>query len=152
MSSRGIGGVRFGLTESRAVAELSRVFGRPSRRFANSGCGARYTEVSWGHLYAEFRLGSFSGFRYLAGGWLRSGPGNVPSSSKRMFPRLVTAKSITLGSTLGSLRAAYRRLDAVGTDRWRTADGLVFYDNAEHDPAPASSRILEIKFGTCGDF
>lgn len=30
--------------------------------------------------------------------------------------------------------------------------GLVFYDDALHDPEPPSSRIVEIKIGTCGDF
>lgn len=64
---------------------------------------------------------------------------------------LATPRGIGLGSTLGRVRAAYGRLDLVGTDRWRSSDGLVFVDDAEHDPPPPSSRIVEIKTGTCGD-
>ena len=29
---------------------------------------------------------------------------------------------------------------------------VVFVDNAERLPAPPSSRIIEIKLGTCGDY
>ena len=34
----------------------------------------------------------------------------------------------------------------------RDDDGLVLYDNARHYPDPPSSRITEIRYGTCGDF
>lgn len=147
LSNQGVGDVRFGLPTARAVSQLDRFLGRPTRRFANTGCSPRYREVAWGRLVAEFRLGRFTGFRYLAGGWLGSA-----RRTKATGPRLATAKGISLGSTLGQLRAAYGRLNLIGTDRWQTSDGLVFYDDAERDPPPPSSRIIEIKYGTCGDF
>lgn len=151
LSSTGIAGVRFGLSESKTVAQLSRVFGSPSHPFPNSGCGRRYQEVAWGHLYAEFHDGRFSGFRYMTGRWL---PQHVKRATlpTAVRPKLTTAKSVTLGSTLAILRARYVRLDLIGTDRWETPDGLVFYDSANQDPPSASSWIVEIKFGTCGDF
>jgi hypothetical protein len=150
ISGRGIAGVRFGIPQQQAVARLSALLGRPSRRFVNSGCGPRYTEIAWGRLYVEFRLGRFSGFRYIENGWPPSRFGTKATPS--LLPRLSTAEGITLGSTLGGLRAAYGRLTLVGTDLWKTKDGLVFYDNAKRDPPPQGSRIVEIKTGTCGDF
>jgi hypothetical protein len=30
--------------------------------------------------------------------------------------------------------------------------GVIFYDDTLRDPLPASSRIVGIKIGTCGDF
>jgi hypothetical protein len=151
VSSTGVAGVRFGLPEAQVVAQLSRAFGSPSRPFPNSGCGRRYKEVAWGHLYAEFRDGRFSGFRYMTARWL---PQRVEKStpSTAVRPKLTAAKGVTLGSTLGQLRARYGRLDLIGTDRWKTPDGLVFYDSAKRAPPSASSRVVEIKFGTCADF
>jgi hypothetical protein len=69
-----------------------------------------------------------------------------------VVPRLSTSRRITLGSTLAQVQRAYPRLHAGGTDMWRAGNGLVFMDNAARDPEPASSRIIEIKIGTCGDF
>lgn len=137
LGAHGIGPVHFGTPKAEAVAALTRALGRPSMREVSPGCGARYTEVYWGDLEAEFRLGVFSGYRYLDRGQL---------------PPLATAKGITIGSTLAQVRAAYGRLRVVGTDRWRSADGLIFYDDAMRDPIPPSSRIIEIKIGTCGDY
>ena len=147
----GIGGVQFGIPKALAVSELSRVLGQqPSARFVNNGCGPRYSEAVWGHLYVEFRLGRFTGYRYLESGWAANRAGKKPVASTS--PLLATSKGITLGSTLGQVRAAYGRLDLVGTDRWQARNGLIFYDNAERQPPPASSRIIEIKIGTCGDY
>jgi len=146
----GIGSVDFGTPKAQAVSELSRLLGKPSARFVDGGCGPRYTEAAWGHLYVEFRLGRFTGYRYIENGWPadRFGKKRVPS----MLPLLSTARGITLGSTLGQVRTAYGRLNLIGTDRWQTKNGLIFYDNAEHQPPAASSRIIEIKIGTCGDY
>ena len=151
LSAQGIGGVRIGATKARTVAVLSRVFGPPSRRFVSDACGPRYSEVAWGHLYAEFRQDSFSGYRYLSGTWLRTGvfPGRNLSVLR---PRLTTAGGITIGDTLGALRRTYGTLTPVGTSRWQSNGGLVFYDNAQRYPDPLGSRITEIKYGTCGDF
>jgi hypothetical protein len=67
-------------------------------------------------------------------------------------PALATTNGITLGSILRELRAAYGHVRPIGTNRWQTPDGLVFYDNATTYPDPANSRIIEIKLSTCGDF
>ena len=148
LGAHGIGHVHFGETKRAAVAGLSALFGAPTARMANAGCSPRYTEVAWGRLVAEFRDGRFSGFRYQAYSWaVNHAPVALPA-----IPRLVTADGITLGSTLADLRAKDGPLRLVGTDRWESPDGLVFYDNAKHDPVPPSSRIVEIKVGTCGDF
>ena len=146
----GIDTVRFGVPKAAAVTELRHLFGALSAQGVNTGCGHRYTEVEWGDLVAEFRLGTFSGFRYLKRGWPLTTPGSPREASppKRVSPRLATAKGISLGSTLADLRRAYRSLRSVGTDKWRSATGLIFVDHAKHEPAP----IIEIKAGTCGDF
>ncbi|HKB93229.1 MAG TPA: hypothetical protein VKC62_03210 [Gaiellaceae bacterium] len=134
LGSHGIGAVHFGTPKTRAVAALTRTLGAPTSRGVNHGCGARYTEVYWGGLSAEFRSNVFSGFRYKAGG-----------------PRLATAKGITLGSSMAELRRAYGALRFVGTDRWGAA-GLVFYDDGKPLSATRLRHIVEIKTGTCGDF
>lgn len=150
----GIDTVRFGVTKRTAVAELGRLFGHPSARGINTGCSASYTEVEWGDLVAEFRLGKFSGFRFLKGGWplTTARSPHEASPPKTVYPELATATGVSLESTLAELRRAYRPLRLVGTDKWRAANGLTFVDDAKHDPDPPSSRIIEIKVGTCGDF
>ncbi|HVC86169.1 MAG TPA: hypothetical protein VNC40_01940 [Gaiellaceae bacterium] len=135
LGPNGVGKVHFGLTKTKAVAALTQLFGPPTSRGPNTGCRPRYTEVVWGGLSAEFRVNVFSGYRY-----------------RGVKPKLATATGISLGNTLAQVRAAYGKLVFVGTDRWRAPNGLVFYDNAMHDPEPPSSRIVEIKIGTCGDF
>jgi hypothetical protein len=152
ISSKGIGGVRIGASKGHTVAVLSRVLGPPSRRFVSDGCGsASVTEVAWGHFYAEFRNDAFSGYRYLSGTWLRRGvlPGHNLSTVR---PRLATVAGITIGDPLRQLRRADGPLALVGTARWQDTAGLVFYDNTTRFPDPASSRVTEIKYGTCGDF
>ena len=76
LGPRGIGAVQLGLPELKAVKELTHLFGAPSARGVNTGCGRRYTEVEWGDLVAEFRLGTFSGFRYINGGYPLTTPGS----------------------------------------------------------------------------
>jgi hypothetical protein len=135
LGPHGVGKAHFGLTKPAAVAALTQLFGPPTSRGRNPGCGPRYTEVVWRGLAAEFRFGVFSGYRY-----------------RSPRPKLTTSTGISLGSTLAQVRAAYGKLAFVGTDRWRARNGLIFYDDAMHDPEPPSSRIVEIKIGTCGDF
>jgi hypothetical protein len=118
----------------------------------NSGCGGRYTEVAWGHLYVEFRDRRLTGFRYMRGTWLPQRRGVRPPDFRLLQPKLATSTGISLGSTLAQLRSAYGGLSLVGTDRWQTDGGLIFYDDARREPPPPSSRIIEIKYGTCGDF
>jgi hypothetical protein len=151
LGPHGIGTVRFGLAKREAVAELSTLFGAPSGRGVNTGCGARYTEVEWGDLVAEFRSSRFSGFRDVEGGYPLTTPGS-PRVSITGSPRVATATYISLGSTLGQARATSGRLRRIGADMWKSPNGLVFVDSALRDPVPASSRIREIKIGTCGDF
>ncbi len=154
LSPEGIGAVRFGQSKAQVVEALTAVLGRSAWQGPNTGCGPRYNEVEWGELVAEFRLGSFSGYRYLKGGWplTTAGSPSGPSSSQSHGPYLATAKGISLGSTLGDVRAAYGKLSFIGVDKWRPVNGIVFVVNAEHEPEPPSSRVTEIKFGTCGDF
>ena len=143
-----------GSRRARLLFELRHLFGPTSARGTNTGCGPRYTEVEWGALVGEFRLSKFSGFRYLKGGWPLTTPGSPREASppKTVFPKLATARGIALGGTLAQLRRAYRPLRIVGTDTWRATNGLTFVDNARHDPERLSSRIIEIKVGTCGNF
>lgn len=150
LQPNGLGTVHFGALKPQAVSALSALLGAPTSRFVNSGCGPRYTEVAWEHLYVEFRLGRFSGYRYIEDGWPPSRFGEKPKPSA--LPRLATARGITLESTLGEVRAAYGTLHLIGTDRWQAPNGLIFYDNATRDPPPPSSKIIEVKIGTCGDF
>ena len=153
LGPEGIGPARFGVAEAKAVGELSGVLGKTTSQGENTGCGPRYREVEWGELVAEFRSGVFSGYRYLVGGW----PLTTPGSPRRPppgppGPRLATAKGISLGSTLGQLHGAYGNMRFVGVDKWQAANGLVFVVNAAREPEPQSSKVVEIKFGTCGDF
>lgn len=149
----GIGSVRFGLAKARAVSALNGLFGTPAARGVNTGCGPRYAEVVWGDLVAEFRANTFSGYRYAVGGYPLTTPGSPRAPrQKAVVPRLATSRGITLGSTLAQLRQAYMALHSVGTDRWQAGNGLVFVDDARHDPELPSSHITEIKIGTCGDF
>jgi len=151
VSSHGIGGVRFGTPKSMAVKELTGLLGSPTKRFASNGCGPNYTEVEWSHLYAEFRRDRLTGFRYVRGGW--EGHVVTPVAERRMLPRLMTSNGVSLASTLGQVRRRYGTLTVVGTDRWRSRDGLIFYVSyLVTQPAPPNSRIVEIKYGTCGDW
>lgn len=152
LSPEGIGAVRFGLAKDKAVASLTAMLGKPTWQGVNTGCSPRYTEVEWGELVAEFRLGTFSGYRYMKGGWPLTTPGSPRLSSQPKGPYLATAKGISLGSTLGEVRAAYGKLSFIGVDKWRPANGMVFVVDAEHEPEPPSSQVIEIKYQTCGDF
>jgi hypothetical protein len=65
----------------------------------------------------------------------------------------MTSNGVSLASTLGQVRRRYGTLTVVGTDRWRSRDGLIFYVSyLVTQPAPPNSRIVEIKYGTCGDW
>jgi hypothetical protein len=150
LSSHSVGGVLFGTSKSEAVNVLTSLLGPPTRRFASNGCGPRYTEVEWRHLYVEFRLGRLAGFRYMRGAWDGR---SVGAGDPGLIPKLMTSKGLSLGSTLAQVRGRYGTLAIVGTDRWRTRDGLIFYISyLVTQPAPPTSRITEIKYGTCGDW
>ena len=136
LGPHGVGPVHFGTAKAKAVAQLSALLGPPSSRGPNTGCRPRYTEVEWGGLSAEFRLGVFSGYRYR----------------HTASPRLATATGVTLGTTLGRARAAYGGLERRGAILWQAPDGLILVDGSKGDPASPSDRIVEIKIGTCGDF
>jgi hypothetical protein len=135
------------MPEARAVAALTHDFGKPTAAGPNTGCGPRYTEVAWGDLVAEFRSSVFSGYRYRTAGW----PLDRSRPPAHVSPRLVTAKGITLDSTIAQARGAYGALRFVGTDRWGAA-GLVFYDDGRPLDATRLRHVVEIKVGTCGDF
>jgi hypothetical protein len=141
------------MRKSDAVALLAALFGAPSARGVNTGCSPRSTEVEWGDFVAEFRLGTFSGYRFVRGGYPLMTPGSPREASPPggVSPSLATARGITLGSTLAQLRASYR-LRRVGADLWRSPNGLLFVDDAKRDPVPPASRVVEIRIGTSGDF
>ena len=148
LGATGIGAVRFGLPEAQAIQELSALVGAPTWRGVNSGCGPRWTEVVWGDLAAEFTGDRFTGYRYASAVVRRF---TVRSRATTGLPRLATTNGITLRSTLRQVRSVYRlRWSAPG--RWHSGN-LVFVSNAQHSPAPLSSRIIEIKTtSTCGDY
>jgi hypothetical protein len=151
LSSKAIGGVRFGLPRKEVVTRLSELLGtRATNPPANTACGPGFAEIDWLRLYVELRHGRLTGFRYVEDGWPPTSDGTQVSATDPW--RLVTTRGITLGSTLAQARAAYGQLKPVGTNRWQTPDGLILYDNARRYSDPASSRITEIKYGTCGDF
>lgn len=151
LDGNGIGPVRFGLSKDRAVAALTALFGSPTWRGVNTGCGPLWTEVVWNGIAAEFRGSSFTGYRYASATHIEGLLGAPRVPGKPEFPALATAKGITLGSTLGHLRSLYT-LHLEGAGRWHYGN-LVFVSNARHSPAPLTSRIIEIKaMSTCGDF
>ena len=147
----GIGTVRFGLPKATVVGELSVLFGAPTWRGISTGCGARFTEVEWGDFAAEFRLNVFSGYRYATR--LQQILGAPHDSLSTVWPRLATAKGITVGDTLAQLHLAYGKLHWTGPNKRHTTNGLFFVDDGTRSPAPPSSRISEIKTtSTCGDY
>jgi hypothetical protein len=150
LTTHGIGGVHLGASKAQTVADLSRLFGPPTQRFASPACGPTDTEVAWGHLYVEFQRGTFSGYRYMTGSFDASGVYPRPPGDVR--PGLATASGVTLGATLRQLRHTYGRLLPGGTFRWQTNGGLTFQDNSKSYPDPPNSRVSEMKYGTCGDF
>jgi hypothetical protein len=153
LSSKAIGSLQFGASKADVVAALEARFGQPTWAGINTGCSSRYSEVVWSDLAVEFRADRFSGYRYLAGGYPGRGTPQE-RESKPITPKLAIGggRGATLGSTLGQVRTAYGPLRRTGADWWQTANGLSFEDGALRDPVPSSSRIIEIKIGTCGDF
>ena len=149
LGPHGIGAVDFGLPKAKAVADLRARFGPPTTQGVNPGCGPRFTEVEWDDLAAEFDSGTFSGYRYITGGLALTSHHKV---SNAVAPKLATATRISLGSTVRQLRAAYKTLHLAGAETWQASDGLTFVSNAKRSPPPASSRLIEIKIGTCGDY
>ena len=149
----GIGTVAFGLPKVDVVDDFSALFGPPTWRGINRGCGARWTEVVWHDLAAEFRDATFSGYRYSRNArGLFSIVRRPQAPNTTLIPRLATAEGITLGSTLAAVRAVYT-LHLAGAGKWHSDNRIVFVSDAQHSPAPLSSRIIEIKSpSTCGDF
>jgi hypothetical protein len=151
LDGNGIGSVRFGRSKGRVVASLTVLFGSPAWRGVNTGCGPLWTEVVWNGIAAEFRRNSFTGYRFASAAHIKGLFGAPRVAANPGFPALATAKGITIGSTLGHLRSLYT-LHLEGAGRWRSGS-LVFVSNARRDPAPLTSRIIEIKtMSTCGDF
>ncbi len=149
LGTQGVGTVRFGTTKAKAVAGLSELLGRPTWQGVNSGCGPRYTEVEWGQLVAEFRLGAFSGYLYMRGGWPLTTPGSPRQAppSGRAGLDLATTKGNSLGSTLGQVRLAYGKLHFVGVDKWRAANGIIFVVDALRDLSPRPARSSRSSWG-----
>ena len=151
----GIGSVHFGVSKADAVAALRTALGEPNAEGVNTGCGAKFTEVAWHDLIAEFHAGEFTGYRLMEGGWPLTTYGGLNDrvTTKAPTPLLKTAAGITVGSTLGELRSAYRDLRLSGAVQWTAPNGLTFVEpSAVVNPRTASDRTAEIKVGTCGAF
>jgi hypothetical protein len=155
LEADGIGAVHFGTSRAKVVAALQEWLGPPNAKGSNTACGSGFSEVAWHDFVAEFRLGRFSGYRFVTGGYPLTTPGSPddPVSATSTAPALSTARSITLGSTLKELHAAYPQLMRSGALKWTAQDGLIFVE-APHtrNPVSATARIAEIKIGSCGDF
>jgi hypothetical protein len=155
IDSNGIAGVHFGLPKAKAVAALQATLGKPDATGINTGCGPAFTEVAWHDLIAEFQHGTFTGYRYVAGGYplTTAGSPRDPAAPTSRTPALTTARGITLGSTLKELRAAYPGLILSGALKWTAPDGLVFVEAPQTSkPTSPTATITEIKTGTCGNF
>lgn len=155
LEADGIGAARFGLSEAATIGTLVRSLGRPNSKGINTACGVHYSEVAWHDLIAEFRLGIFSGYRYSQGGYPLTTKGSPEDKlrSRTAVPPLATASGITIGSTLGEVKAAYSNLRRSGAVQWTAQDGLIFVTSsyAQH-PQSVSTKIVEIKVDTCGNF
>ena len=149
LGPHGIGSVRFGVAEAKAVSALRAQFGAPTAEGINAGCGSRFTEVEWGDLAVEFHSHRFTGYRYISGGF------ELTTHYKPLTtvaPKVTTSTGISLGSTVRQLHAAYPALSLAGAESWRARNGLTFVAYTRASPPPLSSRIGEIKTGTCGDY
>jgi hypothetical protein len=151
----GIGLVHFGLSKAQVVASLRMSLGAPNAEGINTGCGPKFSEVAWHDLIAEFRLGRFTGYRFIQGGWplTTAGSPDDPVTAKPPTPDLTSALGITLGSTLGELRSAYSKLKLSGAVQWTAPNGLTFVEpSTVRNPRSPADKIVEIKTRTCGDF
>lgn len=149
----GVGSVIFGVSKARAVASLSKILGRPSAAGISKACGPRFTEVAWHDLIAEFRNGTFTGYRFVDGGWplWTSRTLHQPPSTVHALPPLDTDRGITLGSTLRELRSAYVTLAQSGAVEWTAANGLRFIESsAVVNTRSPRNEIVEIHIDTCG--
>jgi hypothetical protein len=153
LQADGVGSARLGMSKAQAVASLSRTLGKPTAEGISRACGPRFTEVAWHDLIAEFRAGKFTGYRFVDGGWpLWTSPSlHVVAPTAPPSPALRTARGITLGSTLGRLRAAYGTLKLSGAIQWTASNGLSFIESSNVvNPRSAADKIAEIHVGTCG--
>ena len=149
----GVGSARFGVPKAHVVASLRRTLGKPTAEGVSRACGPLFTEVAWHDLIAEFRAGRFTGYRFVEGGWAlwTSRSVHPVDAAAPPSPALRTARGITLGSTLGRLRAAYGTLKLSGAIQWTASNGLSFIESSSVvNPRSAADRIAEIHVGTCG--
>jgi hypothetical protein len=146
LDSNGIADVHFGLPKTKTVAALQASLGKPNATGTNTGCGPAVTEVAWHDLIAEFRHGTFTGYRYVSGGYplTTAGSPHDPVSPMPRTPALTTARGITLGSTLRELRAAYPGLIQSGALKWTAPNGLVFVE-ASQTNKPTSPTAKPIR-------
>ncbi|HVB06621.1 MAG TPA: hypothetical protein VNF07_10295 [Acidimicrobiales bacterium] len=155
LDARGVGPAHFGMGEGEVVRLLQPALGAPNAEGINTGCGPRFTEVAWHDLVLEFRFRVFTGYRFDEGGWPVTVPGSPSDrvSPAVTVPALETRNGITLGSTVGELRAAYGRLKLVGAVQWGTPDGLVVSESAAVVNAGSpQDTIVEIETDVCGAF
>lgn len=148
LKPHGIGAVRFGTAKLKTVAELSHLFGSPRRGVSIARAVPATPRSSGATSLPGFgAAGSPGSASSRVATRSRQQALRVQSRSKGVSPKLAVSPGVTLGSTVAQLRAAYRRLERVGADMWRSADGLIFVDDAKRDPVPPTSRVIEIKIG-----
>jgi hypothetical protein len=155
LNQDGIGSVRFGTSKEMVVVALRTALGNPTTEGVNTGCGAGVTEVAWNDLIAEFRGGTFTGYRFIEGGWPLTAHRGLSDrvTSWAPTPPLKTAGGITLGSTVGEALSTFGYLRFSGAVQWTATNGLTFVEpSTVVNPRAASDRIEEIKIRTCGAF
>ena len=130
-----MGAVRLGTPEAAAIRELTAQLGAPSG-YPAAGCLGTYTDVAWHDLIAQFKDGRFSGYRY----W-------VEQPGRPISPKLTTGKGVTIGTTFGQLRQAYR-LTQSGTFFWSAA-GMTFGLAGDTYPSPAGAPVYEVTVTAC---
>jgi hypothetical protein len=155
LEANGIGIAHFGASRANVLATLQESLGQPNATGINTGCGSGFREVAWHDFIAEFRLGTFTGYRFATGGFPLPGPGSPDDRVSPNFatPALSTTRGITLGSTLKELQSAYPQLTRSGALKWTAPNGLIFVEASDtSNPLSPAARIAEIKIGTCGTY
>jgi hypothetical protein len=149
LASNGLGVVEFGATEAETDAAIAAYLGPPTGD-PPSGCVGQWIQLEWNDLIVEFLDGRLIGYRYLLGGY--DSTQTAIDRQSTPVPKLATETGISLGSTLGQVKATYPGLVQTGSFAWTSQDGIHFAAYSNSYPSPPSSSITEVKIGTCGDW
>ena len=155
LDSNGVGPAHFGASKHAVISLLRPLLGRPNAAGTNTGCRKKVTEIAWHDLIAEFRGDTFSGYRFIRGGWPLQTPGSPRDHVSRdiPLPPLRTEAGITLGSTFAELRSAYPELRRSAAVTWKARNGLTFtLPSTVANVRSPTNPIIEIQTKTCGAF